>query len=772
MKIQCACGAKFEFDVQPEMLTQPVRFVCPQCGVDSSAYVNELVRQELGQAPPAAPALLVRVPGGIQDSNVTSPAAAEQQFCLRHPGFVTVENCLVCQKPICPKCMELFGYVCSPLCKQKAEFQRLEIPEYAGQRFVVERNLWRQVNLVAGILATIVVLLLAAWVWYVGFGARPKPVFSVRFEDSAYSGQSRLCGQNQIVFLHGCTLARHDLKTKKPVWSRELVDKFSFARAAAEATKALQQRQQRAELEGADPDSFFYRVPSLETMTKRIARTTAGELEFHVRGQNVWVSSPGRLVRYDWDTGEPVQEIALLADLSGAIPRGDELVLLTQDAAGKEVVTHINLATGRSRAASADDPLNTAVIGAIASVAPDAGGGMSPAGADGAMDPDRVAATYQRLPLPGRLALPAVLSVNLNQERALREMREMDRDTPRPATTSRPDLAGHFMLIPTPDGFIQASVKLLESRLVRRSAMKSRPAKSALDGAVSVTQSADIANEIFNEMQRDRGGDLIEEDESRYLVTIRIPGAKATPEWKGEVIGPPEVHPLKTVNVIVAGKTLTVLDKQNQLKWRAALTYHLVEGPGAVTEENAPYGLGPCIERDDSLFVADEGVLTAFELASGEPRWRLPSVGISTMFFDDEGQLYLNTTTASPDRVRFSRQIDVTQRTSDVVIKLDSQTGRILWSEESVGLISHLSGKFIYTLRFHQPDELDLDDPYVPDTGFEARPFMRLKRINPKNGQVMWEHSQQRAPLDVQFQNNIIQLVFKKEVQVLKFLSF
>jgi len=35
----------------------------------------------------------------------------------------------------------------------------------------------------------------------------------------------------------------------------------------------------------------------------------------------------------------------------------------------------------------------------------------------------------------------------------------------------------------------------------------------------------------------------------------------------------------------------------------------------------------------------------------------------------------------------------------------------------------------------------------------------------------MWEHFQQRAPLDVQFDQNRIRMVFRKEVQVLQFLA-
>ena len=50
MKIQCGCGAKYEFEITPDMAQNPVQFVCPACGADSSAFVTNLVRQQLGQA--------------------------------------------------------------------------------------------------------------------------------------------------------------------------------------------------------------------------------------------------------------------------------------------------------------------------------------------------------------------------------------------------------------------------------------------------------------------------------------------------------------------------------------------------------------------------------------------------------------------------------------------------------------------------------------------------------------------------------------------------
>ena len=137
--------------------------------------------------------------------------------------------------------MELFGYVCSPLCQEKAGLQGIAVPVFTGQKAHVARQQGRMVGRIATIAAALGFVLLGAWFWYAWFGSVPKAVFAVRFENEpAYSGQSRLCGQDQIVFLHGDMLARYDLKTKKEIWSRALVDKKQIAEQAAAAHKKLQ----------------------------------------------------------------------------------------------------------------------------------------------------------------------------------------------------------------------------------------------------------------------------------------------------------------------------------------------------------------------------------------------------------------------------------------------------------------------------------------------------------------------------------------------------
>src|ERR1051326_6130169 len=87
MKIQCACGTKYNIEVTPEMAWQPVQLVCSVYGVDASEHVTRLAWQELGVpealAVPVAKALPVAQPVG-------SPGGAPFVPCIAPPppGYV------------------------------------------------------------------------------------------------------------------------------------------------------------------------------------------------------------------------------------------------------------------------------------------------------------------------------------------------------------------------------------------------------------------------------------------------------------------------------------------------------------------------------------------------------------------------------------------------------------------------------------------------------------------------------------------------------------
>lgn len=823
MKIQCPCGTKVVIEVTPEQAREGVQFVCPVCGADSSALVTQIVRQQFGIsaeaasapapeiAPPPAPrpVPIISTPAPVpvpvakpvpvaavppqpvpvarvrlqrsEGAAVEPAAAGSAPLCKKHPGVETTEACVVCHKPICPKCMELFGYVCSPLCRQKADLQGIAVPVCAAQKSVVEARQWRKVVMVAGSVSAVVLVLLGFWFWYAWFGVKPRIAFAQRFEKPAYSGESYLGGadKSQLIFLHGGKLARYDTKSKQEVWSAELIDQQDIAKKVKEETRRLQELQ--GKLNDNAPDAPPIKILPPDKMAKEMERWAAADLDLQVVGQNIWVATEEKVVRYDWDTGKPGEQLAVKGGFGGLIQRGDEFLRLDRDAT-KDVITHINLATGKITEETIIQPLlaragtnaGTARTVAAAAKGGKAGGAGIPLGKPGQdmnrpLDARKVEEQYAQMSLPQRLAAPATLSINRAQERTLAELNS-DAKIPG-GGPDNPELAEYFTLIPAKDGYVQFASRLIEKRLVARQVMKPRPGKSALDGPVNVTQSAEVANEIFNEMARDRGGDTEMEDQSRYLITLRRADGKGDAEWKGEVIGPPAVFPLASVNVIASRQKITVLDKANKKLWESALTYNVA---GRSHEDDpATTGQGPCVERGDTLFVFDEGVLTAFDIKTGNAQWRLPSVGISGLFFDDKGMLYVDSTTASPDTIKYSRQIDVASRTSDLMIKIDPRTGKTLWSKETHGAIAYVSGDYIYSVQRHGElrDEED-ESPYGAPAVMAIPNFYRIRRINPRNGKEMWAHYEERAPLDIRFDKNRVHIVFKKEVQVLSCWSF
>ena len=768
MKIQCSCDAKYSFEVTPEMARNPMRFVCQNCGLDSSDYVNALVRDEIAKhfpdtASPPSPAAPVASQLGISQEEKPPeppPAAPVSQFCTRHRNMLVTEKCAVCGKPICPQCLELFDFFCSPLCKNKAELQGVAAPVYAGQKFRVQARFWRKAGLISGALGAVLALAVGFWTWYAWFGSVPHPDLSVRFDnaDRAYSGAAQLAGKDQIVFLHGGTLARYDLKTKKPVWSLELITKDQIATVAKWENDLLVRENQSGEGIPAPP-------PGSQEREAKIALQR--ELSLQVSAQNIWVARQDKLTHYDWDTGKVLQEIALPQRGGELVENGDEMLQI-----GAQSITHISLANGEAHTEEFHEP------GAVAVASAGGTSGSSGSSAPGAVggqpsDVQKLAEQAQNLNLPGRIALPALLANEMHEQQIMAEINDNNPARPRPENTRKPQrAAAPFLLVPDQNGYLQIAVRLLEEHIVTREAMQAPPKKSALNGDLSVANSTEAANEMLNEMQRNNGGGNVSEDQSRYQVTLHRPDSTGAPDWTGEVVGPPQLFPLKTVNVLAAGRTVIVFDKSNKKLWEATLIYPISAGQRGFGGAEPQFGAGPCVEHGNLLYVFDQAVLSAYDLATGNARWRLPSIGVVGLFFDDQGMLYVNTTTGNPDDIKYARQIDITKSTAAVLLKIDPRTGKTLWSVKPGGFVCYLSGKYIYTLQSYDPNPTDVEVLSDALEGLQKPPYLHIARINPKNGRVMWDHYQDRAPVYFRFQDNSIELVFKKEVQVLTYLSF
>jgi hypothetical protein len=61
IKIQCGCGQRYAFDVEPVNGRMISTVACPICGVDGTAAANEMIAQTLAAQPEAAPPPITRL---------------------------------------------------------------------------------------------------------------------------------------------------------------------------------------------------------------------------------------------------------------------------------------------------------------------------------------------------------------------------------------------------------------------------------------------------------------------------------------------------------------------------------------------------------------------------------------------------------------------------------------------------------------------------------------------------------------------------------------
>ncbi len=584
-----------------------------------------------------------------------------------------------------------------------------------------------------------------------------------------------MVGGDQLLFLHGGTLARYNLKTKQKAWSLDLVTQDQI-------DAVLKQQDE----ESADEQNRYHHASAAilqpGNIRQKYARIDLEQaLTVYGSGQNVWIANGNTLTHYDWDSGNVVQQVTLTNSFDRFTARGDELLAMGMGDDGAQTVTHISLADGQVHTDEFFGVASNAAPVVVQNAPPAAApveGGLPLRGEGGPMNPRRVAEQAQNMSLAGRIALPALIGNSEHNRQINEEIRQEDqqeqgvRPRGRAAAAAAPVNLENFTLIPDGDSYIAFSSQMTKENVVQRDAMKAPPKHSALDDANLTTANEGAAvNEQLNEIQRNNGGGTVTEDDSTYQVAIRRPTSMA-PDWTGEVVGPPGFYPLQTVNVLAAGKTVIAFDKTNKKIWQGDLTYPVSngggEGEGMFTQSQ--FGAGPCVENNGTLYVFDQAVLTAYDPGSGNVKWRIPSVGVVGLFFDDKGMVYVNTTTGNPDDIKYSKQIDVSKSTESIVMKVDPASGKILWSSHPGGYISYLSGKFIYTYNFFDPGD-DEDQTSDALSALEKPAFLKIIRINPDNGHIMWDHEEGRAPVDIQFDRNTISLVLKKEVEVLHFFT-
>ncbi len=696
VKIPCSCGTRYAFDVEPVNGRMPVRVNCPTCGADGTDAANAIIRGHSAGSDETRPRLRIDAPtptATARSSPVSGalPAEALQEaateFCSKHRQEPATSRCCVCQKPICPKCLEQFGYLCSVYCQNQAVQHRLPVPVYEGQKAVVQQKERRKEKRILAGAALALLAVVIAWGWYAFVGSRPKMLFSIQIPKFARSSAvSRLVTPDELLLFKDNRLASYHPGSGKEIWSTALTAGKSGPRPKAGPLGLLDDESSGAQMQ--------------------------------ITGEDVWVCASERVTCVDRKTGKIKTEVPIHNAVRQVTFTDASLLVLAEDETKRTFVTHIILPAGTART----EEVTEAILSRPAKGAPALSRAPQPRFPDRA--DDSAAADFAAL-----------------------------------------DSVGDKEFLPAGANVIQLKAKLLEKRMVAYEAIKKPGASTLNDPALTARDSMKASAELLNEMQRERTGGVAYENESRYQATLRRFAPADAPDWTGEVNGPPAVFPQKTVDVLVAGKSLTVFNKKNAKLWESKLTFPISD---KIAEEYpTDNASAPCLEESGSLYFFDKGVLTAFDLRSGNARWRVPSVGVSRIARDNSGMLYVATTSASPDSIQYSQQIRIDDKAYPVLLKIDPASGKVLWRAEHIGDQCFASGKFVYATR-SQISGLDMMKAAMNnDTGVPVH--FRIYRLKPAPGTVVWEYYQPKAPRFVQVQKNRILLQFADEVQVVGF---
>lgn len=348
-----------------------------------------------------------------------------------------------------------------------------------------------------------------------------------------------------------------------------------------------------------------------------------------------------------------------------------------------------------------------------------------------------------------------VVKIPVARRRPVAAGGDLDTSAPPPPPDSRVEI------LPSGSGAVGLVARLIEARIVQRDAVKPK-GRSVMEksGGPSAADSLDAAAEFMNENQAP-----VTEDQSLYQVSVRRLFGNGI-EWSGSVTGTPSIYPLKTLDLLVAGTSVTALDRNNRKLWEARLNYAI--GPrfnaGYIDpDEEGEFGGQPAVESGSRVYFFDQGTLTAFDSRDGRVAWRLPSVGVSRVV-PAGSALYLVTTSAGPESIQYSKDITLNEKIVKIVQKVDAATGRVLWSQERLGDEPRTSGKFVYVA---------MKKSYLMDGvgGGDTRLHYYLRRVDPGDGKTLWEYYQRGVADEFEARENLLLLRFPDEIKILKFLS-
>jgi hypothetical protein len=305
---------------------------------------------------------------------------------------------------------------------------------------------------------------------------------------------------------------------------------------------------------------------------------------------------------------------------------------------------------------------------------------------------------------------------------------------------------------------LEVNVKLLEKKITERQVIPA-DAPSSMEEADKKTtggwgnDAVVFAQALAKDAAREETGGKERTDESRYEVTLTRPFETGIAPARLEVRGRADVFSTKSLDLVAAGRALIAFDHTNKKLWEAKLANPLQASASWRGGEGSPR----FIEDGARLYFFDDNFLSAFDVASGQPAWRIPSAGIRKVLLDGPGTLYISSANGN----------DAPGGTGvpPVLLKVDTKQGKILWKLEKYE-DCFVSGGQLYATRETRNSEDMVNAVFDRSKAIQCR--WKLYKLSTRSGEPQWEWFQTRRPLHIETDGRKVALLFADELQLLK----
>ena len=309
---------------------------------------------------------------------------------------------------------------------------------------------------------------------------------------------------------------------------------------------------------------------------------------------------------------------------------------------------------------------------------------------------------------------------------------------------------------------LRCDVRLVEKKIAERVIAAANDAGGAFEEAdkkAATPWGSDVAlysQALAKDAAREDNGGKERTDESTYEVILTRPLDAGIPEVRATVRGHADVFSTRTLDLIAAGRTLLAFDHNNKKLWETTLASPLAD-PGyvrdAVDDDFTGTAAQPCVEEGGRLYFFDSEFLTAFDVPTGQPAWRVPRGGIRKLQLDGRGALYV---------CAGGGDLPLT-------LKIDAKTGKILWKAEKFQDCI-VSGGDVYATRETRNGEDMVNAVFDRSKAIECR--WKLYKLTAGKGEVQWEWFQARRPLRIEADGKKVALLFANELQIIKSIAW